>query len=52
MYFLNGISHFQTLVSFFYRHGIQTPVNQAMVFFVKALEAKFLGDKQNWEIFD
>jgi len=36
----------------FYRHGIQTPVNQAMVFFVKALEAKFLGDKQNWEIFD
>ena len=36
----------------FYRHGIQTPVNQAMVFFVKALEAKFLGGRQNWEIFD
>ena len=33
------------------RHGINTPVNQAMVFFVKALEAKFLGEKQNWEVF-
>ena len=33
------------------RHDIETPVNQAMVFFVKALEAKFLGDKQNWDVF-
>jgi len=33
------------------KHGIETPVNKAMVFFVKALEAKFLGEKQNWEIF-
>ena len=40
-----------SLLLFFYRHGIQTPVNQAMVFFVKALEAKFLGEKQNWEVF-
>jgi len=45
--FING-----RVVALAKKHGIQTPVNQAMVFFVKALEAKFLGDKQNWEIFD
>merc|ERR1712241_1361109 len=45
--FING-----RVVALAKKHGISTPVNQAMVFFVKALEAKFLGDKQNWEVFD
>merc|ERR1719391_1773211 len=44
--FING-----RVVALAKKHGINTPVNTAMVFFVKALEAKFLGDKQNWEIF-
>jgi len=44
--FING-----RIVALAKRHGIQTPVNVAMVFFVKALEAKFLGSKQTWDIF-
>lgn len=44
--FING-----RVVALALKHGINTPVNKAMVFFVKALEAKFMGEKQNWEIF-
>jgi len=44
--FING-----RVVALALKHGIDTPVNKAMVFFVKALEAKFLGEKQNWEVF-
>jgi len=44
--FING-----RVVALAKKHGINTPVNTAMVFFVKALEAKFLGDRQTWEVF-
>lgn len=44
--FING-----RVVALALKHGLDTPVNQAMVFFVKALEAKYLGEKQNWEVF-
>merc|ERR550532_1051728 len=44
--FING-----RVVALAKKHGINTPVIQAMVFFVKALEAKFLGDRQTWEVF-
>jgi len=44
--FING-----RVVALAQKHNIDTPVNKAMVFFVKALEAKFLGEKQNWEVF-
>lgn len=44
--FING-----RVVALALKHGLDTPVNKAMVFFVKALEAKYLGEKQNWEVF-
>jgi len=44
--FING-----RVVALAQKHGIDTPVNKAMVFFVKALESKFLGEKQTWEVF-
>merc|ERR1712038_2234820 len=44
--FING-----RVVALAKKHGISTPVNIAMVFFVKALEAKFLGDRQTWDVF-
>jgi len=45
--FING-----RVVTLAKKHDIDTPVNKAMVFFVKALEAKYLGDKQNWDVFN
>jgi len=47
MDFING-----RIVTLAQRYGIPAPVNTSMVFLVKALESKYLGDQQTWTLFN